>query len=302
MRARTRQRARRDCPVPLSGAAGAERHPGVSGTADSRATGQALRAAAGRTAALLRRLPDSRAIVPGLTWSVAETAAHLVTALETYRDLVLGTADAKAMLVFSPDVETPPQHSAAYNAAQLARFSERDPLRLADLLGPSVDAFLEAAAARPDGDRILTGTGLSMTVPTMTAALLGEQLIHGFDIARAGHIPWPISRTDALLVLGGVMVMLPDYLDRQRTAGLHVAYELRLRGGPRYRLQVDDGMATVTEVGRPVDCWVSADPATFLLLGYGRISRRSQIIRGRFVAGGRKPWLALAFERLLTGP
>jgi len=97
-----------------------------------------------------------------------------------------------------------------------------------------------------------------------------------------------------LLALDGVMVLLPDYLNRQRTAGLHVAYELRFRGGPRYRLQVDDGTATLTGAGRPVDCWVMADPAVFLLLGYGRVSRRSQVLRGRMLAGGRKPWLALA--------
>ena len=54
--------------------------------------------------------------------------------------------------------------------------------------------------------------------------------------------------------------------------------------------------------GRPVDCWVAADPAIFLLIGYGRVSRRSQIVRGRMIAGGRKPWLAVTAERLLTGP
>jgi uncharacterized protein (TIGR03083 family) len=255
-----------------------------------------------RTAVLLRKLQDPLAIVPGLTWNVAETAAHLVIALKTYRELMLGAGNAKAMSVLAPDGETPTQHSAAYNAAQLAEFCERDPLRLADLLVPYADAFVEAAAVRRDGERILTGTGISMTVPTMTAALLGEQLIHGLDIARAGKIPWSISGTDAMLVLAGVLVMLPDYVDRQRTAGLHVAYELRFRGESRYRLQVDDGTATVTTAGRPVDCWISADPETFLLLGYGRISRRGQIVRGRIAAGGRKPWLAVAFERLLTGP
>jgi hypothetical protein len=299
MRANTRRRACRDSPDLLTGAAC---HPGTAGTADDQATALALRAAAGQTAALLRRLPDPRAIVPGLTWTAAETAAHVVAALETYRGLVLGTADAKATLAASPDEQAPAQHSAAYNAAQLAQFSERDLLRLADLLVPAVDAFVAAAAARQDGERILTGTGLWMTVPTMTAALLGEQLVHGLDIARAGNIPWPISSTDALLAIAGVMVLLPEYLDRRWTAGLHVAYELRLRNGPRYRLQVDDGTATVTGAGLPVDCWVSADPATFLLLGYGRVSRRAQIVRGRIAAGGSKPWLAVAFDRLLTGP
>jgi hypothetical protein len=302
MRAKTRGRDYRDRAVLLSRIAGAPSHPRGVATAEGQVEAEALRAAAARTAVLLRGLPDAGAIVPGLTWNAAETAAHLVIALRSYRELLLGNAEAKAMVRRAPDAETPVQHSAAYNAAQLAQFSERDPLRLADLLVPSVDAFLEAASTRQNSERILTGTGISMTVPTMTAALLGEQLIHGLDIARAGKMSWPISRTDALVVIAGVMVLLPDYLDRERTAGLHVAYELRFRGGSRYRLQVDDGTATVTAAGRPVDCWISAHPTTFLLLGYGRISRRSQLVRGRVVAGGRKPWLAAAFERLLTGP
>jgi hypothetical protein len=148
----------------------------------------------------LRALPDPHAIAPGLTWTVAETAAHLVIALKSYRELLLGTPGASAMLRLTPDADTPTQRSAVHNAAQLAQFSERDLLRLADSLVPSVDAFLAAAVARQDGERILTGTG-----------------------------PQP-------------------------------------------------------------------DPTTFLLLGYG------QLVRGRIVAGCRKPWLAVAFERLLTGP
>ncbi len=51
-----------------------------------------------------------------------------------------------------------------------------------------------------------------------------------------------------------------------------------------------------------MDCRVAAEPAVFLLVGYGRVSRRSQIVRGRMVAGGRKRWLAMTADRLLTGP
>lgn len=302
MRAKAGRPDFRDWPALQHRAAGTAVQPPPSQTADSQAAGRALRAAAERTAVLLRRLTEPRAVVPGLTWNAADTGAHLVAALQNYRELVLGTPKAKVLLTYAAGAETPVKHSEAYNAAELARFSERDPLRLADLLIPAVDGFLEAAATRRDGDHIHTGTGLSMTVPTMTAALLAEQLVHGLDIARAGKMAAPISRADALLALDGLMVLLPDYLDRQRTAGMHVAYEWRFRGGSRYRLQVDDGTATVTEAGRAADCWVTADPAVFLLLGYGRVSRRSQVIRGHMIVGGRKPWLALSSGRTLTGP
>ena len=98
------------------------------------------------------------------------------------------------------------------------------------------------------------------------------------------------------------MTMVPDYLDRRRAAGLRVRYELRLRGGPRYRIAIDDGEAEVTAPGRPADCWISADPAAFLLVGYGRSGQWGQIARGKLVAGGRKPWLGFAFGQLITGP
>ena len=53
---------------------------------------------------------------------------------------------------------------------------------------------------------------------------------------------------------------------------------------------------------QPVDCWISADPTAFLLVGYGRIGLWGPIARGRLVAGGRKPWLALRYKRLLRNP
>ncbi len=141
-----------------------------------------------------------------------------------------------------------------------------------------------------------------MTPPTMAAALLGELVIHGLDIARAVRMPWPVSRPDALHVIAGVMTMVPGYLDRRRAAGLRVSYELRLRGGPRYRIAIDDGEAEVSGPGPAADCWISADPAAFLLVGYGRSGQWSQIARGKLIAGGRKPWLGFAFGQLITGP
>jgi uncharacterized protein (TIGR03083 family) len=269
---------------------------------EASAAAQALRAAAGRTAALFQNVPDPQAAVPGLNWNVAETAAHLVSTVRNYRGFVLGTVDAQADFALAPDAETPAEHSTAYNAAYLTEFTERDLRSLSDMLVPAVDDFLKAGAAGNSDERIPTGLGISMTVPTMTTVLLGEQLVHGLDIARAARFPWPISRADALEVIEGVMAMVPDYVDRKRAAGLHIAYELRFRGGPRYRLLIDDGTAAVTEPGGSVDCWISADPTAFLLIGYGRVSQWTQIARGRIVAGGRKPWLGTTFGQLLTGP
>ena len=272
------------------------------GRARATAGQAALREAATRTAALLRTVPDGGAAVPGLDWNVGETAAHLLGELRFYTGFAGGDRDAREYLGQEAEGQTPAQRNAAANALQLQEFPERDLTRLADTLVPAVDDFVAVAAGRLEDERILVSNGLSLTVPVMTAALLGEQLVHGLDVARAAGAAWTISPQDAALVIDGVMAMVPDYVDRQAAAGRSVSYELRLRGGPSYRISVEDGGATVTEPGSKSDCTISADPVAFLLVGYGRTGQWGQIARGKLVAGGRKPWLGLGFGRLLTRP
>jgi uncharacterized protein (TIGR03083 family) len=276
-------------------------HTVPSGTSADDRQG-ALQAAVARTAALLRAVPDPHAAVPGLEWTVAETAAHLVAELHDYTGFLTGKRRADDRVGGEPGQRGPSEHGAISNAAQLDEFAERDLSRLADMLVPAAREFAAAAAERPVGETVLADNGLSMTLSTMTAALLGEQVVHGLDIARAAGVRWSISRADALVVVDGVMAMVPDYVDRRRAAGLHRSYELRFRGGVRYRLVLDDGTASITEPGQRVDCWISADPVAFVLVGYGRAGQWGPIIRGKILAGGRKPWLGLSFGGLITGP
>jgi putative sterol carrier protein len=65
---------------------------------------------------------------------------------------------------------------------------------------------------------------------------------------------------------------------------------------------VDRGTAVVTGAGARTDCVITAEPVTFLLLGFGRISPWSPILRGKLRAGGRKPWSAMKFATLLSSP
>ena len=262
----------------------------------------ALREAAERTAALLRKVPDASLKVPGLAWTVGETAAHLVSDAKDLTGCVTGELDASERPAGDGATTTATQRTAVANAQQLDELPERDPSRLADMLVPATDDFIAAAARHTSDEPVLATNGVSMTVPTMTSVLLGEQLIHGLDIARAANLPWQITREDALRVIAGVIAMVPDYVDRAQAAGRHISYELRFRGGPRYRLAIDDGTATVTEPGPKVDCRIAADPVAFLLIGYGRVGQWGPILRGQILAYGRKPWLGLTFARLITGP
>jgi len=267
---------------------------------DSAGLLQALRSAAERTARMVRTVPDGAARVPGMDWSASETAAHLVGELSFYTGFLTGQRDARDYLDQGPGGPTAAERNAAANTRQLREFPERELSRLADAIVAAAEEFAGAAAGRPDSDRALVTNGMTLTVPVMSALLLGEQVVHGLDIARAARLPWTIAPQDSLLVLAGAVAVLPDYVDRRAAAGRHVSYELRLRGGPGYRLAFDDGTLSVTAPGPRADCAISADPVAFLLVGYGRTGQWGQIIRGKLVAGGRKPWLGLGFGKLLT--
>src|SRR6478752_4363440 len=247
----------------------------------------ALRAAVGRTAELLRQVDDAASPVPGLSWTVAETAAHMAAELRDYA-LALNRHTGGYMTHANRPMESPSRMGAVVNARQLIEVPERDANRLAVLLEQASLAYLAAAAAADEP-------------AAMTSLLLGEQVVHGLDIARATGIGWEIDPADALLIIPGIMSVAPEYL-RPSAAAAQVSFELRIRGANHYRMAVDRGTAVVMAAGARTDCVITADPVAFLLLGYGRISQWSPILRGKLRAGGRKPWKATKFATLLASP
>jgi putative sterol carrier protein len=260
----------------------------------------ALRAAVDRTADLLRRVDDAASPVPGLTWTAAETAAHMAGELRDYA-LALNRHTGGYMTHANRPMETPSQMSAVVNARQLTEVPERNLSRLAVVVEEASLAYLAAVAAADESAAIPTANGLVLSPSTMTSLLLGEQVVHGLDIARAARTTWDIEPRDALLIIPGVLSVAPDYL-RRSAAAARVSFELRIRGANHYRMAVDRGTAVVTAAGAKPDCVITADPVAFLLLGYGRISQWAPIIRGKLRAGGRKPWLAMKFASLLASP
>jgi hypothetical protein len=261
----------------------------------------ALRDAVARSADLWRSVAKPDAPAPGLVWTAAETAAHVVGDLRDYTQALTRHANGYMTHPNRP-TESPSRLSALVNARHLDEVPERNLHRLADMLETTADAYLNAAVNIDPGVLIPTPNGLVIAPPTMAALLLGEQLIHGLDIARTANIAWAIAAADAYLVIPGVLSVAPQYLRPQAAAGAHVSFELRMRGGPSYRMAVDDGTAVVTAAGEKADCIINADPVAFLLLGYGRVSQFAPVLRGQLRPGGRKPWLATKFGKLIASP
>ena len=241
----------------------------------------------------------------GSDWTVGEAAAHLVVVARAFAATAAGQAVGPAGV--APDLDDFHERLAQVNARAIAAVPPGDPGRLGDRLRDGIAAFLRASAERPGEDLVDTpwyGRGVRCRLDTLTCLAIGEVVVHGYDIAKALRRPWPIDPEHARLVVAGVLpAMIPLTVDVSATAGLHAAYELRIRGGPRLVVRFRDGAASVEpSASQPVDCWISADPTAFLLVGYGRIGLWGPIARGRLVAGGRKPWLALRFKRLLRNP
>lgn len=261
----------------------------------------ALHQAVARSADLWRSVATPDAPAPGLVWTAAETAAHVVGDLRDYTQALTRHANGYMTHPNRP-TESPSRLSALVNARHLEEVPERDLHRLADMLQTSADAYLNAAVNVEPTVPIATPNGLVIPPATMAALLLGEQLIHGLDIARTAGIAWAIAAADAHLVIPGVLSVAPQYLRPAAAAGAHVSFELRMRGGPSYRMAVDDGTAVVTAAGEKTDCIIDADPVVFLLLGYGRVSQFAPVLRGQLRPRGRKPWLAAKFGRLIASP
>lgn len=261
----------------------------------------ALREAVARSADMWRRIEAPEAPAPGLSWTAAETAAHVVGDLRDYTQALTRKAGGYMTHANRPTA-SPSQLSAQVNARHLEELPERNMARLADHLEEAAARYLDIAADADLVAEIETPNALVIAPPTMACLLLGEQLVHGLDIARAGRLPWQVSASDALLVTPGVMAVMPQYLRPARAAGVRMSFELRLRGGPSYRMAIADGAARITDAGERADCRITADPVDFLLLGYGRVSQWSVLLRGRLRPGGRKPWLAGRFGTLLDSP
>jgi len=260
----------------------------------------ALRATVTRSAQLWRRVTDSDVPVPGLDWTAGETAAHMIGDLRDYTAEL--TRYARGYITHGyREPESPAKLSAQVNARHLRDVPERNLHRLATQLEEAAAQYLAVAETVEDGTPILTPNGLIVEPSTMTGLLLGEQLIHGLDIARATERSWSIGADAARLVIPAVLTVAPYYL-RPAQAYQRVSFELRIRGGQDYRMAVGDGTAIINVAGEHTDCTITADPIAFLLVGFGRIPSWSPVIRGKMRPGGRKPWRAMKFATLLDTP
>ncbi len=273
---------------------------------DTRTAQTCLAAAAQRTAALIESLGTDRPVA-GSEWTVGETAAHLIIALRGFTHSVTG--DDREWRKWEdriPDARTP-ERIETLNRSLIAAEPRRSAQEAARAINEGVAAFLAATTTLPPDQDVLTpwyGDGASLTVAEATCLLLGEQVVHGYDVARAAGRKWPISTTEALLIFEAAQRMMPKMADPITIGGASITYELRLGRATRLAVRIADGTAIIEPMaaGQRVDCHVLAEPVAMVLLAYGRISQWQAIGRARMITWGTKPWLAFRLATFFSHP
>src|SRR6266581_3325879 len=220
-----------------------------------------LRAAAERYAGLARSAPDGARLLAGSAWTVREAVAHIATVAPRYPKFPHGTQRL---------AETPADLP-ALNAEEIKTLGQRPVGELLGLLEDAVEAVIgqvEAYGEQPPEYRF-HGGGL-VTADVALGILLGELVVHGWDLARAMHHNWPIT-------------------------GHQAAYEVHLGDGRQHVLCFTNGrLGTELPPGRRVDCHIGGSPEAILLILYRRLSPWRAALTARVAAWGRRPWLAFS--------
>jgi len=248
---------------------------------------RALTEAGSDFASMLRRVKDPNRPAIG-SWTVGETAAHAAHSPKYFLEAAQGTTALAAL----DDV-------AYHNAEFLSDEPERDPRVLADQFENN-ELTLTTYAGTLDGDpAVEVFDGVVVPMSTLLAVELGEVLVHGYDIAGASGLRWPIASEHAALTVGGLLPILPHVIDPAKAAGFDARIAFRIRGGIEATLVFNNGVLQIEAgSGEPVDCRLSVDPPTYLLLSFNRINPTIPTLQGKILAWGRRPWLAIKMASL----
>jgi len=273
---------------------------------DQATTLRIMREAGDRAADLIATVDNVDRPVPGLTWSVGDTATHLLIELRGNREAISGQES--SLTRFVPDVDGYSRRMAAMTAGSLAAEPRRDATTLSGLVRAEVTAYIDAFEAHlGDQDVVTPWYGAGATIPYRIAPsfMIGELLIHGLDVARGLGKPWAISAAEAVEVLPSSLFMAPRVVDGAAAGSTNAVFRIRFRGGPTVGVRFVDGSPETASWGEwhvSADCTLSADPVAFLLLSYGRKGQWPLIAQGKLLAYGRKPWFALKLAGMFVNP
>ena len=241
---------------------------------------------------LLRSVGDPAKIAIG-EWSIGETAAHTAHIYETY---------ARAL----DEGSFPISGTTGLNdhwAEELRKDPGRDPAAAADRIEAAAKKIWPGYRGLPPDQPVEWYGGLKVPAFTPPSIMASEALVHGFDVAHAEGRPWPIDAGAARVSVAGLFPLMPSFINEKAARGVTACFELRLRGGSPVYFTFENGALSIDDAPpRPVDCRLSVDPATYLLVGYGRTGQYPAALKGKIMVWGRKPWLGLKLGTLIANP
>lgn len=253
---------------------------------------EAIERAGRRVVDLLAHIEGPDRPVRGLEWTLGDLAAHLAARTERFAAFLSASATPQGEIA----------GIAAENQEGIRSRRGRPFGDHLDELRSNVASFVATTRGRLGTDPFPWYSGLTLDVATASGILLGELTVHGYDAARTLGRPWPIPANDARTIIRAAAALAPWYVDEEATRGERTTFRIAAKGGPVFRVRIDDGTASVEPADGEADCTIRADPAALVLLSYGRISRWSAAGKGKLVATGRRPWRALRFERSFRSP
>jgi len=231
----------------------------------------ALRAESARFVALAGSLSPADALVPvpTLAWSVGETLAHVLTVVRR------GFADRRRSATA--------EDTGALNARCLEELAARDPAELSAMLRDDVHTAVDVVFPKiPDDRRFPFHGGVQTTMTPALHVVLGEFVVHGYDIARALGRVWPIPDEVALLLAPGEL--LGAWVRADAPAEL---YDVRLTGAPPMRYRLGPRRLVVeqppADPGIEPDATIEAQPRAFVLAFYNRVPLADPAL-GRFLS------------------
>lgn len=216
-----------------------------------------------------------------MRWTNAEIAAHMLASVTEAEKLARGV----------PSVYDGSGPSATLDEEMVAQVIERDPEVLAGMLQTATSHFLATARAQPGSAPVAVPRA---TVSTMVGLIAVDHHLHGGQFAETAGRRWVGRFADMHAPLS---LVLPYAFDPEAARRFRGSYTLRLKGVEPIRFVIRDGVLRLGISG-PTDCTMMSDPETFLRVGIGVVSQLRATLTGKLRAGGRKPWLAMATNRL----
>lgn len=189
-----------------------------TGRTDLAAMLDAREAVARRFVELLRDLDeaDGERPVPGLSWTIGDTAAHMLTVLRR------GTGDNRRADSLAGLAEL--------NELGLEEVETRSPGRLAELIEVEAETLGTLLGGldpeQASGIEVELHAGVRADLPSALSYILCDLLAHGYDIATAADRPWDIDAAHAALDLHAMFPLLEPWLIEA------------VREGPKQRLVI----------------------------------------------------------------